>query len=235
MVLRDLQDVLSVRADPDEEAESVAAAIKRLTARVPTTAWFREDHAAQRLTQEREHRGWSQEKLARELDKIGYSLPQSSISKIENPPHGSPRRTITVDDAVALATVFDLPLLEFLAPPGRYNVRVLDDLASGADHARQLHEQQQLYDALVGRVASEIVEGNIGTVVAAGVRDLFNALGAQDLPEALDAIETADPADFDEPLRYQVQFLRDVLIRLEHVKPKRRARGAYKGNSRKGG
>jgi len=74
-----------------------------------------ERHLARRLTEERQARGWSQERLAREVTAVGVPLPQSAVSKIEKPAPGG-RRAITVQEAVAFSVVFDMPLLELLLP-----------------------------------------------------------------------------------------------------------------------
>ncbi len=57
-----------------------------------------ESALAHRITLERERRGWSTTKLARLVSESGCPINQSGIWKIEN---GTPRRKITVDEAIA--------------------------------------------------------------------------------------------------------------------------------------
>jgi transcriptional regulator with XRE-family HTH domain len=75
-----------------------------------------EDHLALRVTTERNRLGLSQEKLAEAMVAAGCPVPQSAISKIENPGRGG-RRAISVEEAIAFAKVFDVPLGELLLPP----------------------------------------------------------------------------------------------------------------------
>jgi len=75
-----------------------------------------EQNLAARVLEERKQRGWSQERLARELSRVGCKMPQSAIWKIENLVDGR-RRTISVDEAIAFSRVFGLPLATLLLPP----------------------------------------------------------------------------------------------------------------------
>jgi transcriptional regulator with XRE-family HTH domain len=75
-----------------------------------------EDMAARRVAYERARREWSREDLARRMTDAGTPVNQSAIYKIE---HGTPRRTISLDEALAFAEVFELPSVEDLwRPPG---------------------------------------------------------------------------------------------------------------------
>jgi transcriptional regulator with XRE-family HTH domain len=77
-----------------------------------------EDNLARRVKQERTERGWSQEHLAALMTGAGARMHQSSIAKIERP--GTDRRPITVDEALAFATVFGTGLPELLISPEAY-------------------------------------------------------------------------------------------------------------------
>jgi len=72
-----------------------------------------EDGLARRVEHERMRRNWSPAGLARLVTKAGAPMNQSAIWKIEN---GTPRRKITVDEALAFAAVFEVPLEELLLP-----------------------------------------------------------------------------------------------------------------------
>lgn len=69
--------------------------------------------AARRIEWERKRpgRNWSREELARRMTEAGCPLNQSAIQKIE---HGVPRRTISLDEALAFAEVFGLGDLDEL-------------------------------------------------------------------------------------------------------------------------
>lgn len=73
-----------------------------------------EDALARRVKVERERRGWSQETLARRVeDVLGGGFPQSAVSRIEK---GRGRRSITVEELLALSDVFGIPFDELLLP-----------------------------------------------------------------------------------------------------------------------
>jgi transcriptional regulator with XRE-family HTH domain len=70
-----------------------------------------EDLVARRVAYERAKRKWSTAELARRVTEAGVPINQSAIYKIEK---GSPRRTISLDEAHALADVFGLKSVEQL-------------------------------------------------------------------------------------------------------------------------
>lgn len=76
---------------------------------------MREGHVARRIEYEMEKRGWSQERLAKEMADAGYPIHQSAISKIVNPREGK-RRTIGVDEAIGFARVFGTSLDSLALP-----------------------------------------------------------------------------------------------------------------------
>ncbi|MET8987736.1 helix-turn-helix transcriptional regulator [Nonomuraea wenchangensis] len=75
-----------------------------------------ETNIALRIEYEMRRRGWSQERLSKEMADAGCPIHQSSISKILNP--RGKRRTISVDEAVAFAKVFGTTLDDVLLPLG---------------------------------------------------------------------------------------------------------------------
>ncbi|MGP4104398.1 helix-turn-helix domain-containing protein [Nonomuraea sp. KM90] len=78
---------------------------------------FSEENVALRLAWEMRRRGWSQDRLAQELTNAGQAMPQSAISKIVNSMPDGRRRTISVDEAIAMARVFGISVEELLRPP----------------------------------------------------------------------------------------------------------------------
>jgi transcriptional regulator with XRE-family HTH domain len=73
-----------------------------------------EDRIAWRLRWERERRGWSTAEVARRMAAAGTPVSQTAVWKIEN---GNPRRTISVDEALALAKIFGVRSIEDLTRP----------------------------------------------------------------------------------------------------------------------
>lgn len=92
-----------------------------------------EDRLRARLAAERAARGMTHEALAQALTAAGCPMNQSATWRIEN---GEPRRRITLDEAVAMARVFDIPLAELV--DGR-------DPLSRAERARQAVELVRAY------------------------------------------------------------------------------------------
>lgn len=75
---------------------------------------FSEGNAAARIGLEREVRGWSTTELAARMTRAGVPMNQTAVWRIEN---GTPRRKITLDEALGFARVFELPLEELMSPP----------------------------------------------------------------------------------------------------------------------
>lgn len=87
----------------------------RISGEGETTDLASEAALAEWVKAERVRRGWSQETLAKKVEAIlGGGFPQSAVSKIEKQ---RGRRSITVDEAIALAQVFEVPLAKLLLPP----------------------------------------------------------------------------------------------------------------------
>jgi len=121
----------------------------------------REDHVAQRMQLERAARGWSQSELARQLAAIGYSwLDQPAISAIESPRAGaSKRRSVRVDEALALSRVFDIPLAELLVPEDALeDIVVRRDFARGSEEYRTFQHTLGMYAAFLDRLAGQMTE-----------------------------------------------------------------------------
>lgn len=74
-----------------------------------------EDNLARRIKYEMDQRGWSQERMAKEMTEAGFPIHQTSVGKIVNPGAGK-RRAINVDDALGFAKVFGVPLEQMLVP-----------------------------------------------------------------------------------------------------------------------
>src|SRR5690348_3763576 len=73
-----------------------------------------EDVIARRIAVERTDRGWSYADLAGRLTELGCPIGASAVWKIEQPEH---RRRITVDEAIAFAKAFGIPIVDFLGLP----------------------------------------------------------------------------------------------------------------------
>jgi transcriptional regulator with XRE-family HTH domain len=110
-----------------------------------------EDHLAEQMVRERKWRGWSQERLAKEMTMAGCPTSQSSISKIERPVGGR-RRDITAEEAIALSRVFRRPLGELLLPANAEG-DLLSGFASGPRLARELEAKEGEYQTVVAELA----------------------------------------------------------------------------------
>ena len=75
---------------------------------------FAEAHLAQRIAAERDARGWTNDGLAKRMTEAGCPMVGSAIFKIEK---ADPPRRIVVDELVAFAKVFEVPLEHLLLPP----------------------------------------------------------------------------------------------------------------------
>lgn len=115
---------------------------------------FSEDNLARRIEWEMTRRGWSQERMAKEMTDAGYPLHQSSVSKIVNPKDGK-RRTISVDDAIGFAKVFEVPLDELLIP-----LEAVWDTELRAALARfeEIHQQREALDREATGLVTQVVK-----------------------------------------------------------------------------
>lgn len=75
-----------------------------------------EDNFASRLEAEMQTKGLSQAKLAKRMEEVGHPLHQSAISKILNPPQGTTRRSVSIDEALAFSRALEVPLPALLVP-----------------------------------------------------------------------------------------------------------------------
>jgi transcriptional regulator with XRE-family HTH domain len=82
--------------------------------RKQTGTLLAEEHLAQRIELERKLRGWTHEGLAKRVTDAGCPIQPSAVYKIER---GDPRRRITVDEAIAYAAVFDIPVGDLFVSP----------------------------------------------------------------------------------------------------------------------
>jgi transcriptional regulator with XRE-family HTH domain len=103
-----------------------------------------EDIVARRVAYERERRGWSTAELARRMTEAGVPLNQSSIYKIEK---GTPRRTISLDEALAFARVFGRSLDELRSMPDDQAVKELAQIERAIE--RTLEDAQDRAENLI--------------------------------------------------------------------------------------
>ena len=73
-----------------------------------------EAYVATRIALERDRRGMSAAELSRRMTAVGCSINQSAINKIEQ---GDPPRSISTNELVAFAKVFELEVEDLLVPP----------------------------------------------------------------------------------------------------------------------
>ena len=113
-----------------------------------------EGNVARRISWEMGRRGWSQERMAKAMTDAGYPLHQSSVSKIVNPTDGK-RRTISVDDAIGFAKVFDTTVEDLLIPLEAVRD---NELRAALGRVEELHRQREAADREMVGVVTQIVK-----------------------------------------------------------------------------
>ncbi len=110
----------------------------------PPRTLHSETNLARRIAHERERRGWTYEGTAKRLTDAGCPIQPSAIYKIEK---GATPRRISVDELVALAEVFGIPVEKLLLPVEVVESAALLDLLvewevtrRAADSAREAAE-----------------------------------------------------------------------------------------------
>jgi transcriptional regulator with XRE-family HTH domain len=101
-----------------------------------------EANLARRIARERDRRDLSYEALAQAMTEQGCAIQGSAIYKIEK---GNPPRRVTVDELVALAKVFDLPIDDILKPMELIEKERAEELIT------ELNETLDLFSSLVFR------------------------------------------------------------------------------------
>lgn len=105
---------------------------------------------AERIKFEREQAGMSPAGLASRMEKAGCPINVSAIYKIEG---GDPPRRITVDELVAFARVFDVPVDDLLVPANVVREKkLLDGIDKLTDRFFALRAARKEYDDEVGRL-----------------------------------------------------------------------------------
>lgn len=113
-----------------------------------------EDELALRIKYERMKRRWSTEEVARRMTEAGYPLNQSAIWRIEN---ATPRRKISLDEALGFAKVFGVDLGDLIGPPQDAILRQIAALiAKMRDTSDDLREQRrQLIQAVTAAAVAQ--------------------------------------------------------------------------------
>lgn len=115
----------------------------------PTRDIQAETDLARRIAWERERRGWTYEGLASRLTAAGCPIQASAIYKIEK---SDPPRRITVNELVALSTVFEISISDLLQSPDAMSDPWIGHLVNRAEAAlRELN-------AVVGDMEELLIE-----------------------------------------------------------------------------
>lgn len=145
--------------------------------------------------------------MARLMAEVGRPVNQTAIWKIEN---GTPRRTISLDEALALAQVFGLTLNELTQPPDedfRAIRRLLTDLSEW--NREEVNHREDMIE-LLARARTVLGAVDVGTLFddsaakatyeerASQMRELNHQLDLvkDALSIRLDLIESQGDADF---------------------------------------
>lgn len=133
-----------------------------------TRTLLAERHVADNIARLRKDKEWSIESLAKRMDEVGCAIHPSAIYKLEK---GDPPRRVTVDELVAFAMVFGMPLDELIRDP-----------------AERIPEQLlDIQEELLQQIALENVLVELTKDVRAGqreIQDRFEA-AAKTLPEGV--------------------------------------------------
>lgn len=125
---------------------------------------------ADRLGRERRRRGWSQERLAKEVaTALGRPFPQSSVSKLERGPEG---RIISAAELVAFGRVFEVDPLALMLPDDSFEVR---QAVTALDHWEQAVAQLE-HAALASEEARLLAERSLETLPGVSQRAFWNRM-----------------------------------------------------------
>jgi len=187
------------------DAELDVRETNRVPRQPPRPQFGPDDWTAIRVRFEREHRGWSTAELARRITMAGFPMRQQQVWQIES---GSPRRKVSIGEAIAIAGVFGIPVTELTRPPDGAISKNLSSL--GARFAQWRREAGDLAVRLAD-IAREVD----AVPHMAWPADVPPSAAAQDACRQLEEIETAVEqvrraiAAVDERWEYVVS-LRDI-------------------------
>lgn len=130
---------------------------------------------AQQVEVLRSERGWSQQQLADRTTGSGstVALTQSAISRLERPPKNTPVRGVRVDEALALARAFEVPLSRLLLPPEAFEeAMALAALREGPEVGEQFRRARFEYQVLVSRARLLLTQGDWQAKLEEQLRDV---------------------------------------------------------------
>lgn len=117
-----------------------------------------EGNLALRIKDLMKEKGWSQTRLSKEMESAGHPIHQTAISKIVNPPKGDGRRSVTVQEAIGFAKVFDIDLEDLVVPSfALVSKRVAGLIARGPGELRGMLLAQASYADTVTDVATSMI------------------------------------------------------------------------------
>jgi transcriptional regulator with XRE-family HTH domain len=148
----------------------------------------------------RQERGWTQERLAERLGKVGMSVAQSNVARLER---GD--RSVSVEDLYALALALSCPPLALLRPDDQSRVKVSPDHAEG-------EHRDRLTSWIVGRSPLD-VPTDLAAFRAHGRPDLDRGgmTVGPFLHEIADRIDAENPAGQEEAVRAAIDYLKGSL------------------------
>lgn len=94
-------------------------------------------------------RGWSQRELARELALHGIKLDPSGITRLEKG-----QRPIRLDEAAAIARVFNASVEEMISPPDNLIFQAAESARKWISSAKQTEEYGQRFSELISKYGS---------------------------------------------------------------------------------
>jgi transcriptional regulator with XRE-family HTH domain len=110
-------------------------------------SWTPNQIVAHNLAKARLFRGWTQDRAAEACAPyLGTRLSPASWSAIERSVDGNRIKQVSVDELVAFARAFDLPVGWFLTPPSVWDEHVVSTPDAGPDGL----DPEELFDVVIG-------------------------------------------------------------------------------------
>lgn len=153
-----------------------------------------------RLREIMQERGISQAKLSKMLESTGHPMHQSAISKILNPAEGQSRRTVSIDDFLAIARALEVRPLTMLIP----------DKAMESTKASQLLAEALDLIEKMDTMQAKVAENAISLGQLASENDEVRQM-------LISAVATAE-ADRSDPESRRASFFREIQKMLNYGK-----------------
>jgi transcriptional regulator with XRE-family HTH domain len=170
---------------------------------------------ASRVKELRVNRGWTQADLAREMTAAGCPIHQTAVSRIEKPSTTDGRRAIMLDEAIAFARVFEVPLGRLVSPAPDPNavedaIARIHALRQGTRELaleRAVAEREEQDASATARIAAERRAAATHNYRAhtARIDEEFGVVAAiiREHPEIAESVRRLDPSTYESVARLE--------------------------------